>query len=88
MCYYGSKFPKGIKKDKGHFNLMSDLHTLVRDAQQNLFHDVGGKKDLIDHLAKLIENTKKGEYDNVDASVQVQSLGIVRCTPEMSVEGD
>lgn len=84
MCYFGTKFPKGIKKDQGHFNLMSDLHTLLRDAQQNLFYGEGGKKDLVDHLSRLIANVKRGEYDSV-ASL-VSEVQIDKCTPEMSVD--
>jgi|GEM_PF-4306307 len=84
MCYYGSSFPKGIKKDQGHFNLMSDLHTLVRDAQQNLFHGEGGKNDLVDQLQKLIMNTRRGEYDTVQGGKET-AVQTERCTPEMSV---
>ncbi len=64
MCYYGSQFPKGVKKDQGHFNLMSDLHTLVRDAQQNLFYGDEGKKQLVVHLTRLVDNVKRGEYQS------------------------
>ncbi len=64
MCYYGSEYPRFIKKDKGHFNLMADLHVLVRNGQQNLYQGEGGKKKLIASLLKVVENVKSGEYDS------------------------
>ena len=80
MCYYGSSFPKGIKKDQGHFNLIADLHTLVRDAQQNLFHGEEGKKFLIAHLSKLANNVQKGDYDN-----KTEGREMMACAPEVIV---
>ena len=82
MCYYGSQFPKGVKKDQGHFNLMSDLHTLVRNGQHNLFHGPEGKKELISHLSRLISNVQKGEYENLKTDSTAE---VTQCTPEMSV---
>lgn len=62
MCYYGSEYPRFIKKDQGHFNLMADLHTIVRNAQQNLYRTEENKKNLITHLLKVVENVEKREY--------------------------
>lgn len=62
MCYYGSSYPRFIKKDQGHFNLMADLHTLVRNAQQNLYRDSQGKENLVRELEKVIANVRKGDY--------------------------
>ncbi len=82
MCYYGSQFPKGIKKDQGHFNLMSDLHTLVRDAQQNLFHGKEGKQVLVKKLHHLIALIERGDYTNVEIDVTKEALqSITSCSP-------
>lgn len=68
MCYYGSEYPRFIKKDQGHFNMMADLHILVRNGQQNLYAGEEGKKKLLQELSKIARNVERGEYTNQEAS--------------------